>query len=170
MGAGTLSLNDERRTHNRAPVEERTLAESPFRNQPLLTADELPARLDELYRALEQFNAGWYFESHETLEDLWMVAPLPERTMFQGIIQVAAAFVHLARGEYPGVLKLLDAAAEKLQGFAPSHLGIDVSALLADIDRARAEIAQAGEERVREWDERRRPIVTFEAGRGSPAR
>jgi hypothetical protein len=153
---------------SRAPGEELALTGSSFRNQPLLTADELPARLDEFYRALEQFNAGYYFESHETLEDLWMVAPLPERQMFQGIIQMAAAFVHLTRGEYPGILKLLDAAADKLAALAPARLGVDVSALLADIGRARAEIADAGEERLRDWDERRRPIVRFEAGGTAP--
>src|SRR4051812_25591336 len=44
-----------------------------FRNQPLLTPDELKARLGEFYKAVEEFNDRYYFESHETLEDLWMV-------------------------------------------------------------------------------------------------
>ena len=73
-------------------------------------------------RRCDEFNDGYFFESHETLEDLWMVTPLPERTLFQGIIQVAAAFVHVARGEYPGIFKLLDAAREKLEEFAPAAL------------------------------------------------
>ena len=114
-------------------------ANAPFRNEPLLTPGELAARLGEFYRALDEFNAGYYFESHETLEDLWMVTPLPERRLFQGIIQLAAAFVHLARGEYPGILKLLDAAAEKLGEFEPERLGVDVAGLLGDIARAQRE-------------------------------
>ena len=81
----------------------RTMA-APSRNAQLLTPDELTGRLDELYRALDEFNDGYYFESHETLEDLWLVTPLPERTLFQGIIQIAAAYVHLARGEVPGAI------------------------------------------------------------------
>ena len=49
----------------------------PLKNAPLLTPDELTARLDELWAAIEQFNDGYWFESHETLEDLWQVTPLP---------------------------------------------------------------------------------------------
>jgi predicted metal-dependent hydrolase len=132
-----------------------------LRNQPLLTPVELEARLDEFYDALQQYNDGWYFESHETLEDLWMVTPLPEREMFQGIIQLAAAFVHLVRGEYPGVLKLLDAAIDKLSRFEPKRFGVDISALVADSRRAREEIAALGAARVSDWDESRVPQIAF---------
>ena len=117
---------------------------APSRNAQLLTADELAGRLDELYRALDEFNDGYYFESHETLEDLWMVTPLPERTLFQGIIQLAAAYVHLARGETPGALKLLDAAVAKLRGFEPAHLGIDVGAMVEQAAAVRAKLARDG--------------------------
>lgn len=130
-------------------------------NAALLTTDELGERLAELHRAIDEFNHGWYFESHETLEDLWMVTPLPERTFMQGIIQLAAAFVHFARREYPGIFKLLDASSEKLREFAPSCFGVEVAALLDDIARARAEIEALGPERFVEWDERRRPVIRY---------
>lgn len=132
-----------------------------MRNAPLLTPDELAARITELHRAIDEFNHGWYFESHETLEDLWMVTPLPERTFMQGIIQLAAAFVHVARREYPGILKLLDASAEKLRDFAPEAFGVDVAALVEDIARTRAELEALGEARFLEWDERRRPVIRY---------
>lgn len=135
------------------------MTDAPFRNQPLLTPAEFAARLDELDRAIDEFNRGWYFESHETLEDLWMVTPLPERTLLQAIIQLAAAFVHHARGEYPGILKLLDASAEKLARFAPEALGIDVTALLDDITRVRGEIVGLGMDGFGRWDDRRRPVI-----------
>jgi predicted metal-dependent hydrolase len=133
-----------------------------MRNQALLTEPELRARLEELYRALDEFNRGWWFESHETLEDLWMVTPLPDRTFFQGIIQLAAAFVHYARREHPGVIKLLGFALEKLREFTPSHRGVDVAALIVDVERARAEIATLGPARFLEWDESRAPQIAFE--------
>jgi predicted metal-dependent hydrolase len=138
------------------------LAEAPFRNAPLLTEAELRSRLGEFYRALEEFNDGYYFESHETLEDLWMVTPLPERTFFQGVIQLAAAFVHLFRHEYPGILKLLDAAIDKLSGFTPGQFGVDVTGLVAEVGAARDEIAALGEERLQEWDVARIPHIGFE--------
>lgn len=129
------------------------MAPAAFKNEPLLTPEQLESRLGEFYAAVEQFNDGYYFESHETLEDLWMVTPLPERDLFQAVIQVAAAFVHFSRGEYPGIVKLLDSALEKLRAFVPEHLGVDVTALVVDIERARAEIAALGPERFMEWDE-----------------
>jgi hypothetical protein len=128
-------------------------------NQRLLGPEELPARLDELYAAIDQYNRGWYFESHETLEELWMVAPWPERQFFQAIIQLAAAFVHYVRGEYPGILKLLDAAAEKLREFLPEQFGVDTAALLADVERVRGEFAALGEPRFRAFDERGAPTI-----------
>lgn len=100
------------------------------RNPRLLTADELAARLGELYRALEEFNDGYFFESHETLEGLWLVTPLPDRTFFQGVIQLAAAYVHVVRGEPQGALKLIDAAVAKLREFGTEFLGIDVAAMV----------------------------------------
>ncbi len=130
-----------------------------FRNEPLLTPEQLQARLGEFHEAIEQFNDGYYFESHETLEDLWMVTPLPERDLFQAIIQLAAAFVHYARGEYPGIIKLLDAAADKLRPFVPGRLEIDVAALVASVELARGEIAGLGPEHFTEWDESHLPHI-----------
>lgn len=138
------------------------MAKTVIKNAPLLAGDELRARLGEFYAALEQFNDGYWFESHETLEDLWQVTPLPDRTMFQGIIQAAAALVHFARCEYPGIFKLFDAASDKLKAFAPRHLGVDVQALLADINRARAELEALGPDNFMTWDERNAPRISFE--------
>jgi predicted metal-dependent hydrolase len=132
-----------------------------LRNQPLLTPVELEARLDEFYDALQQFNDGWYFESHETLEDLWMVTPLPEREMFQGIIQLAAAFVHYARGERAGVLKLLNAAIDKLRRFEPERFGVDITKLVQETSRARDAIAALGPGHLSDWDESGVPRIEF---------
>ncbi|HEY7802248.1 MAG TPA: DUF309 domain-containing protein [Dehalococcoidia bacterium] len=135
------------------------MAEAPFRNEPLLTPEQLVSRLDEFYKAVREFNEGYYFESHETLEDLWMVTPWPEREFFQGIIQLAAAFVHFVRGEYPGIIKLLDAAAAKIGAAEGETFGVEAGALLAGIIRARDELAALGPERFREFDESRRPRI-----------
>lgn len=131
------------------------------RNQALLTPPELEARLGEFYQALQQFNDGWYFQSHETLEDLWMVTPMPDREMFQGIIQMAAAFVHMVRGEYPGILKLLDAAIDKLSRAESQRFGVDITTLLDELRRTRSELVTLGSERLTEWDGSRVPRVGF---------
>jgi predicted metal-dependent hydrolase len=154
--------NSHARHHAQSPEDSRTMAEAPFRNAPLLTEAELRLRIGEFYRAVEEFNDGYYFESHETLEDLWMVTPLPARTFFQGVIQLAAAFVHFYRREYPGIVKLLDAAIDKLSGFTPEQFGVDVSAIVAAASRVRDEIAALGEDRLEEWDAAGIPRIGFE--------
>ena len=133
-----------------------------MRNLPILTPEELSERLDELYRAIEEFNDGYFFESHETLEDLWMVTPWPERQLFQGIIQLAAAFVHYARREYPGILKLLDAAIEKVSEFTPKAFGIATGDLVESMRQARDDFARLGEADFLEFDERRVPHISFD--------
>jgi hypothetical protein len=132
-----------------------------MRNLRILTQEELSGRLNELYRAIEEFNDGYFFESHETLEDLWMVTPWPERQLFQGIIQLAAAFVHYARREYPGILKLLDAAIEKVGESVPDAFGIETAPLVDSMRQVRAEFARLGEERFLEFDERLVPHISF---------
>lgn len=132
-----------------------------MRNLPILTAEELSSRLGEFYKSLEEFNDGCWFESHETLEDLWMVTPWPERQFFQGIIQLAAAFVHYARREYPGILKLLDAAIEKVSEFQPEAFGVDTGALIDQMQRARDEFNRLGEAHFLDLDEALVPVIAF---------
>lgn len=146
------------------------MAQAPIRNQPILTPEQLRSRLGVFYRALDEFNDGYFFESHETLEDLWLVAPWPERQLFQGVIQLAAAFVHFFRGEYPGTIKLLDAAVEKLRAFQPERLGVDLAALATDVERCRTDLAALGPERLQEWDPSRIPVMRFKRfGEAAPS-
>ena len=48
------------------------------------------------------FNAELFFEAHEVLEDLWRETKGPERDFYHGLIQVAAAYVHVQRGNAYG--------------------------------------------------------------------
>lgn len=129
------------------------------RNQRLLTDEEVAERRPILLRGIEQFNEGYFFEAHETWEELWLPSPWPVRQFLQGVIQIAAGFVHLMRHEYPGTIRLLDAAIEKLAAFPPDTLGIDAARLLAEARSARDELAGLGRKRFEEWDRRRIPQI-----------
>ena len=77
------------------------------------------------------------FLAHELLEPAWMgTLDLPERELIQGLIKLAAAFVHAARGNPAGVAKNLRGARERLANAseAGERTGVDVAALLAGID------------------------------------
>lgn len=83
------------------------------------------------------YDAGEYFEAHEALEPAWMgTDDLPERGLHQGLIKVAAAYVHAGRGNPRGVVRNLEGARRHLAIAGPAADGwsVDVAALLADVD------------------------------------
>jgi predicted metal-dependent hydrolase len=138
------------------------VAQRRFRNQRLLTDEEVLERLPILAQSIREFNAGLFFQSHETLEELWIVSPWPARDFLQAIIQVAAAFVHLKRNQYPGTHRLLGEAILKLESFTPRYLGVDVGRLLSDARRCREEVLALGEGRLRLFDRRLIPRIDFD--------
>ena len=108
-----------------------------------LAAPERRRAFDAAVAAYEQ---GDFFEAHELLEPAWMgTADLPERELYQGLIKLAAAFVHGVRGNPAGIAKNLAGARERLQGAvgstAEAASGLDVTALIAAIDERLALLA-----------------------------
>lgn len=98
-----------------------------------------------LAEGLAAYGRGDFFLAHELLEPAWMGASDPaERDLYQGLIKLAAAFVHDARGNPVGVLKNLRGARERLAdaGEAGRAAGIDLLRLLADIDRTLSQVAE----------------------------
>lgn len=96
-----------------------------------------PARREAFEAGLRLFAAGEYFEAHEALEPAWMgTADLAERSLHQGLIKVAAAYVHAGRGNPPGIAKNLAGARRHLAlaGRAGAGWGVDVASLLEDVD------------------------------------
>jgi predicted metal-dependent hydrolase len=70
-----------------------------------------------LSRGRALFDRGAYFEAHEVWEAAWLGERGDTRRLLQGLIQIAAAFYKLSRGDAPGgALKLLDAALARLDG------------------------------------------------------
>ena len=125
----------------------------------LLSDEEVEERRPILLAGIGQFNDGYFFEAHETLEELWLQCRPPVRTFLQGIIQVAAAYVHLMRHEYPGTIRLLDAALLKFADCSDGYMGVDLARLVTETQRARDELAGLGPERFEEWDRGRIPQI-----------
>ena len=88
-------------------------------------------------RGLAAYARGDFYLAHEELEPAWMAAHDPgEREMLGGLIKLAAAFVHAARGNPAGVRTNLRGARERLAGAAAAGRdgGFDLPGLLAAID------------------------------------
>ncbi len=95
-------------------------------------------RIAAVRAGLEAYAAGDFFEAHELMEPAWMgTADLAERSLIQGLIKVAAADVHAARGNPAGVRRNLEGARDRLRAGsdgAITGVDLDVPRLIAAID------------------------------------
>jgi uncharacterized protein len=139
----------------------------PPKRQPSGAPDELDnARCSEpppdvLLRGIEQFNAGEFFEQHETLELLWRETSAPVRGLYHGVLQIGVGFHHWGRGNFHGASVLLEEGIERLRPFAPTCQTVDVAALIGDATAARERLLALGPDRMAEFDLTNAPRVTF---------
>src|SRR2546422_8553156 len=80
-------------------------------------------RRAHLIRAQESFNAGEYWPAHEALETVWRsIISDAAAPVWQGLIQAAAALLHLQRGNRHGVAVVGGGGLERVRG--PPRLGV----------------------------------------------
>jgi predicted metal-dependent hydrolase len=124
-----------------------------------------PRPIEERRRAFEEglaaYERGDFFEAHELLEPAWMGSDdLGERNLDQGLIKLAAAYVHAVRGNPAGIARNLAGArarlADALGTAAAEASGVDLDALIADVDRRLAaglgDLEQLGPPSIRRHD------------------
>lgn len=92
----------------------------------------------DLSRGLDLARAGEYFAAHEALEDAWRAADPAEKDFFQGLVHVVVAWYQAGRGNKTGCERQLEKAARRLAPFSPAHRGVDVAALLSQVESAQA--------------------------------
>jgi uncharacterized protein len=92
--------------------------------------------VSKLVSGLDLIRRGEYFAAHEELEDAWRAAEPPERDFFQGLVHVAVAWYQAGRGNRVGCERQLEKAARRLGPYAPEHRGVDVAAVLRQVEEA----------------------------------
>ena len=97
--------------------------------------DRIPPDDPRWIEGAQLFNAGAFFESHEVWESLWHEVGGPERDVLKGLIQLAAAYHHRSRGNTNGAQRLYVTGRAYLLAWAPRHAGMQLDALLADVDQ-----------------------------------
>lgn len=112
-----------------------------------------------LLEGIALFNAGAYFEQHETLETLWRAESRPVRRLYQGVLQIGVAFHHVRRGNYHGVVVMFERGLRNVQPFRPVCQAVDVEGLVRDTQVAQRAILALGRERLLEFDWRLAPRV-----------
>lgn len=102
----------------------------------------------ELEKAIHEFNAGEFFEQHETLELLWRATPGEIRHLYEGILQVGVGMHHLlVNRNFHGAAVKLDHGIRLLEAFPDVCHGVDVARLRHDAQTARDHLVDAGVER-----------------------
>jgi predicted metal-dependent hydrolase len=113
--------------------------------RPLPEADRAAA----LVAGLHAYREGDFFEAHELLEPAWMGTDVTaDRALLQGLIKLAAAYVHAVRGNPPGIVRNLQGARARLVEAAEDRTAaglpdawLDVPGLIAAIDLRLADLA-----------------------------
>jgi hypothetical protein len=103
-------------------------------------------------KGLEEFNAGEYYECHETLEAAWVAEPGPVRDVYRGILQVAVAYYQIQRGNYRGAMKVFLRSIQWLEPLPEKCQGIEIGRFREDARQARLALEALGPERIGEFD------------------
>ena len=101
----------------------------------------------QLVQAIEEFNAGEFFEQHETLELLWRATPGEIRHLYEGILQIGVGMHHLFTNQnFHGAAVKLDHGIRLLEAFPAVCHGVDVARLRRDAGAARERLLALGAE------------------------
>jgi hypothetical protein len=103
----------------------------------------------EVVRFVARFDRREFWLAHEELEELWQQ---DRRDLFKGLIQLAAAFVHVERSNWSGARRLFETALGYLDGYPSPSEGFDLDQIRARARSAlrQVERLQAGETQVGE--------------------
>lgn len=107
--------------------------------------DLVLAPVEALAEAQRLLDEGLPFQAHEVLEGAWKAATGPERTLWQGLAQLAVGLTHAQRQNATGAVALLERGVERIGAFAaePPH-GLDVAGLSARATALAARIRATG--------------------------
>ena len=89
---------------------------------------------EAIERSIRLFNEEKYWWSHEVLEGIWKIASGSEKELLNGLILVAAAFVHDQKNEKEICLSILQRALTKLSSSSGTYYAINVDGIKEKIE------------------------------------
>lgn len=108
----------------------------------------VPANLRE---GVREFNTHRFFEAHESFEEIWQQETSEVRDLYKGLIQVAAAWVHVRRNNAFGVRRLLTTALGYLDAYRPEGaMGFNVEEIASSAERTLHALGELGDDRAEE--------------------
>lgn len=104
------------------------------------------------FEAIELFNKGEFWESHEVFEDVWRMQEGEVKKLTQGFIQAAAGFSFIRLKRYESVIYLFDKSVEKLRLTAHLIPEVHVDRLVKAIGVSKVEVQRLGKEGLERFD------------------
>jgi uncharacterized protein len=83
----------------------------------------------EFWQGVEEFNLQQFYACHDTLEALWMESSEPQKTFYQGVLQIAVGCYHLGNHNWRGAVILLGEGIKRLKEYLPDYEDTDVTGL-----------------------------------------
>ena len=92
------------------------------------------------------FNEQLYYDAHDVLEALWLpLSGQPQANYYQGLIQLAGAFVHLQKNRLGPAARLFALALKNFEPYPAHHAGIDLDHIRQLCRHQRDAILASGE-------------------------
>ncbi len=90
--------------------------------------------MEELFeKGIEYFNTGYYFEAHDTFEEIWMDERGEDVRFYQGLVQLATEFYHLRMNNLKGAESQLSKGFAKLEKYKPEYRNLELTELLNQV-------------------------------------
>lgn len=103
---------------------------------------------EEFWQGIDQFNRGDFYACHDTLEAVWIEAPLFDKKFYQGILQIAVGLYHLSNHNWRGAVILMGEGLNRLQSYQPDYGGINVELLIDETAEFLGQVQTIGADRV----------------------
>lgn len=81
------------------------------------------------------FNDGQFKDAHEEFEKGWLARESGDADFYKGLVQACICLHHVTEGDQDGARKLYRGHRALLGAYLPSHAGLNVEALLAEMSR-----------------------------------
>lgn len=103
---------------------------------------------EEFWQGIDQFNQGEFYACHDTLEAIWIEAPVFDKKFYQGILQIAVGLYHLGNHNWRGAVILMGEGLSRLGDYQPDYGGINVEQLIDETSEFLSQVQSIGADRV----------------------
>jgi len=107
---------------------------------------------EEFWQGVDQFNQGEFYACHDTLEAIWIEAPVFDKKFYQGILQIAVGLYHLGNHNWRGAVILMGEGLNRLSDYQPDYGGINVEQLIDETSEFLSQVQTIGADRVSQID------------------